>query len=338
VREHGEFGSSVLTLVKKKRLFVFTDLDGTLLDPSDYEWGPAIGLLAELRKKSIPVVFCTSKTRAEVQDLQRRMGHKDPYIAENGGILVLPMAFLGRLVPRGDRPRELVLHLGWKHADILQVLRELAQRTKVSIRCFHQMTPKEIARTTGLTLAQSRRAQQRDASEPFQFVNASAAKIRDFQRVARLRGFELAQGTRFWHLTTGSDKGQAMQLVVQLSQIVSGVPALSIAAGDSSIDLPMLTQADLPILLPQPDGRMNSRLSRALPHALHGSQAGPHGWAHSVKQGVSRLEQSHASTRPPRPAAIAVGQLVPALREALPLPVREPQWTRTAVRKTTTSR
>ena len=142
VREHGEFGSSVLTLVKKKRLFVFTDLDGTLLDPSDYEWGPAIGLLAELRKKSIPVVFCTEQTEPRSKISNGGWDTRTLTSQKNGGILVLPMAFLGRLVPRGDRPRELVLHLGWKHADILQVLRELAQRTKVSIRCFHQMTRK----------------------------------------------------------------------------------------------------------------------------------------------------------------------------------------------------
>ncbi|MFQ5696467.1 MAG: mannosyl-3-phosphoglycerate phosphatase, partial [Terriglobia bacterium] len=48
------------------RLIVFTDLDATLLDHQTYSWAAAEPALRRLRLLGIPLVFCTSKTRAEV--------------------------------------------------------------------------------------------------------------------------------------------------------------------------------------------------------------------------------------------------------------------------------
>ena len=45
---------------------VFTDLDGTLLDHHTYDYSPALPALAKLQEKQIPLVFCTSKTAAEI--------------------------------------------------------------------------------------------------------------------------------------------------------------------------------------------------------------------------------------------------------------------------------
>jgi predicted mannosyl-3-phosphoglycerate phosphatase (HAD superfamily) len=46
-------------------IVIFTDLDGTLLDDSSYSFEPAHEALAEVRIRKIPLILCTSKTRAE---------------------------------------------------------------------------------------------------------------------------------------------------------------------------------------------------------------------------------------------------------------------------------
>ena len=60
-----------------RRLVIFSDLDGTLLDHQTYSPAPARPALEALRARAIPLVLCTSKTRAEVerhrQDLE---GHR----------------------------------------------------------------------------------------------------------------------------------------------------------------------------------------------------------------------------------------------------------------------
>ena len=49
------------------RYVVFTDLDGTLLDHTSYSHQAAEPALEAIRERRIPLVFCTSKTRAEVE-------------------------------------------------------------------------------------------------------------------------------------------------------------------------------------------------------------------------------------------------------------------------------
>jgi len=58
---------------------IFTDLDGTLLDAETYSYEAARPALAMLKKRQIPVVLCTSKTRAETEAIARRLGLKHPF-------------------------------------------------------------------------------------------------------------------------------------------------------------------------------------------------------------------------------------------------------------------
>lgn len=53
------------------RTLVFTDLDGTLLDHETYSFEAARTTLERLEKLSVPVVFNSSKTAAELLPLRR---------------------------------------------------------------------------------------------------------------------------------------------------------------------------------------------------------------------------------------------------------------------------
>lgn len=53
-------------------MVVFSDLDGALLDHETYEFDAARPALDRLRRDGVPLVLCTSKTRAEVEPIERR--------------------------------------------------------------------------------------------------------------------------------------------------------------------------------------------------------------------------------------------------------------------------
>ena len=72
------------------RLAIFTDLDGTLLDHDTYEWSPARPMLDRIREEGWPLVFVTSKTRAEVEGLRTEMEVDEPFIVENGAAAFFP--------------------------------------------------------------------------------------------------------------------------------------------------------------------------------------------------------------------------------------------------------
>jgi mannosyl-3-phosphoglycerate phosphatase len=76
-------------------LVVFTDLDGTLLDHATYFFEPARPALDALAEAGIPVVLCTSKTRAETGRWRAALGNADPFIVENGGAAFVPADYFG---------------------------------------------------------------------------------------------------------------------------------------------------------------------------------------------------------------------------------------------------
>ncbi len=71
-------------------IVIFTDLDGTLLDHNNYTFEPATRCLEFIRTRNIPLIFTSSKTAIEIEDLCVRTNLYHPYIAENGGLLSIP--------------------------------------------------------------------------------------------------------------------------------------------------------------------------------------------------------------------------------------------------------
>ena len=69
---------------------VFSDLDGTLLDHNTYGWKEAVPALELCRTRGVPVILASSKTRAEMDVLRRRLSLSAPFISENGGGIFFP--------------------------------------------------------------------------------------------------------------------------------------------------------------------------------------------------------------------------------------------------------
>src|SRR4051794_3392531 len=74
-------------------LLVLSDLDGTLLDHTTYAFDAARAALERLRDARVPLVLCTSKTRAEVEPLRAALDNAHPFIVENGGAVYVPVGY-----------------------------------------------------------------------------------------------------------------------------------------------------------------------------------------------------------------------------------------------------
>jgi mannosyl-3-phosphoglycerate phosphatase len=266
------------------RIIVFTDLDGTLLDHHSYLWAAAAPALAELRQRRIPLIFCTSKTRTEVQSLRREMGNQDPFIVENGGAIIVPQGYRPRLLPSKRWPGKSWVMIGSPYHEVIQELRKLARAAGVSVRGFHQMTPTQVAQVTGLSSRDARFAYRREFDEPFVIQNESPARVQALRRAAKRRGLQLQRGGRFWHISRGCDKGMAVRMLVELYAKAWAEKVRTIALGDSANDLSMLREADTAVLIPKPNGSYDRVVARALPHSVRAHEAGPVGWNQAVRQ------------------------------------------------------
>jgi mannosyl-3-phosphoglycerate phosphatase len=255
------------------RLVVFTDLDGSLLDSRTYSFAAASEALRELRRREVPLVFCSSKTRAELAPLRRRLRNRHPFIVENGGGVVIPSGYFGPGTPRR-------IDLGRRYPEVSEALDQLSRATGVRVRGFHHLTAGQVSEKTGLPLAEARLAKRREYDEPFFFVGEGERKRERLERAARRAGFDLTRGGRFWHLFAGSDKGVAVRRLIALYRRAG--PCRTAALGDAANDLPMLRAVDRAVLLPAPDGSFDRAVLRGLPGVVRGSAPGPEGWNRAV--------------------------------------------------------
>ncbi len=67
------------------RLIIVTDLDGTLLHPRTYSFEEARPALELIRQKQIPLVLCSSKTRAEIEVYRKRLDNAIPLFPRTAG-------------------------------------------------------------------------------------------------------------------------------------------------------------------------------------------------------------------------------------------------------------
>jgi mannosyl-3-phosphoglycerate phosphatase len=219
---------------------IFTDLDGTLLDHDSYSLEPARPALEALEARDIPLVFCTSKSRAEVEPIRAQAGNRHPFIVENGAAIFVPPGYFSH----GEQYE--AIRLGRPYAEAVDVLRRASAASGCRVRGFHQMTAGEIAAVCGLGLEAAERAKAREFDEPFQILSESRA-IRGLLTAIEGEGFTWTRGGRFYHVRGGHNKGQAAQLLMDLyRRAVPGV--VTIGIGDGPNDISLLEAVDVPLM------------------------------------------------------------------------------------------
>jgi len=261
---------------KNPPLIIFTDLDGTLLDHYRYSFDAAREALEKINVAKIPLIFCSSKTRAEIEMWRKKLGNHYPFISENGGAIFYPKK---EKYPNAYQVRTRngyrVLKLGTYYPDLLQQFKKLKKVFGEKIRGFSEMDLSEVAALTGLTESQAALAQKREYSEPFVFTGDKDEKQK-LQIFVKKCPLNVTRGGRFFHLLGDNDKGKAVSIVIKGYKDVN--PKLqSIAIGDSYNDLPMLQKVDIPVLVQKPKGIFDKKIS-SLTDFIRAPGIGPEGW------------------------------------------------------------
>ena len=135
------------------RTIVFTDLDGSLLDHHSYSHAGAAPVLARIREEGIPLIIVTSKTRAEVVEIQREFGNADPFIVENGGAAYFPRSGPYRFLAAGEEAAGYRrIGFGRSYGEIRDFLAAFKSEEKKReiIKGFGDMELEDIMALTGL--------------------------------------------------------------------------------------------------------------------------------------------------------------------------------------------
>jgi mannosyl-3-phosphoglycerate phosphatase len=243
---------------------VFTDLDGSMLDHHTYSWDAARPAVQRLKDLQIPLVFVTSKTRAETEYWRDNTGNRHPYIIENGGAAYIPEGCLPSVPP--------VIRWGTPYSQLVAALRDASIQSQCPVRGFADMSVDEIADACQLDRHMAELAKQREYDEPFIVLDPSREDA--LTATIKAKGLTYTRGGRFHHITGGNDKGIAVHTLKVLYEVWYG-PLLTIGLGDGWNDLPMLSEVDIPVVMRSPD---QEALTQRLPAAVVAPQSGPAGW------------------------------------------------------------
>jgi mannosyl-3-phosphoglycerate phosphatase len=244
------------------RHLIFTALEGALVDPRTDSFSGAEEALSELAHRNIAFILLTSRTRAEIEPIRRKLEHNHPFVTENGGGIFFPDGYFNVRIPGAVRVgRYLSIAQGRPYAEVSAALDEIADKCGVGVAGFHHMSLREIADNTGLRPRNAEWARAREFDEPFFFTSADDRAIARFVEVARNKGFDARRGQALWHFSSGCDTARAVRFLAQIFRDATHTKLRLIGIGGSEEDLPWLRAVDVAVLLP------NSRESGNSPGA-----------------------------------------------------------------------
>ncbi len=237
-----------------KKILIFTDLDGTLLDHDSYSIRSSKKALQLLHLQNIPVIFCSSKTYEEQLFIQQKLGIDFPFIIENGSAIIIPSNYFAKppTTSAPISPKHHIITLAKHDAkEIASVLQVLNESNDTRIYGYAGASVSEVAAATGLKGKAIHRAKNRWFTETLLSAPPNHAALQALEKA----GFSVSQGGRFLTIQDKEiDKGKAVAYMAQLYEAHWKGKPLTIAIGDSPNDAAMLKAVDKPYLVQKTNG------------------------------------------------------------------------------------
>lgn len=257
---------------------VVTDLDGSLLDHDNYDFGPALPALQRLSALNIPVIPATSKTAAETQVWMKRLSLRDAAIVENGSAVLVPSASRWRTSIPADR-----IELGVSAERIRPRLARWKQQAHAAFVAFSEMDVETVERLTGLSRPEAERAMAREYSETLHWQGDTQA-LQAFAACAEAEGLRCVRGGRFVHVMGAVDKADAAR---ELLQRTCPPNTALIALGDAPNDSAMIQSAHFGVWVRSQ--HHESPQVRAGMETYRTRSTGPAGWQEGIAEALDWL-------------------------------------------------
>jgi mannosyl-3-phosphoglycerate phosphatase len=267
--------------MNNRKIIVFTDLDGTLLDHSTYSFYDAEEALALLREKGVPLILCSSKSKAEIEVYRKKLSNNEPFISENGGAIFIPEGY-GSLKCKFDKIDDgyLVIEIGSEYQVLVDGFEKIKRRTGTNIKSITEFTIDEIVWLTGLSGEEAFLAQKREYILPF-IIYGGEDDVKIIKDEILSLGLNYTEGARFVHLMGGNDKGKAVKILADIFKKNSSETRITtVGLGDSLNDLPMLEVVDKAFLVKKEAGNYEERIK--VEDLIYADGIGPVGWNNAV--------------------------------------------------------
>lgn len=272
---------------QKSTMLVATDLDGTLLDHYNYSWQAAKPSIDALRSLGVPIVINTSKTFAEVIELQAVLNLNAPFIVENGSAIYVPNKVSTEAYQKFDSRYSRIV-LGAQHSEIVATVYALRKTHQWLFAGFSDWDIDKVIEYTGLDEMSATKSRDRQFSEPLIWQD-NDANYQKFCAAIRAANLQIIRGGRFIHVLGRCNKGSSLLELMKLSKKSENAPLL-ICLGDSDNDLDMLEIANIPVFVRSPVHEFPAHDCTNAP--LFTTAYGPEGW----NEAITHILGTHSTT------------------------------------------
>ena len=238
-----------------KKILVFTDLDGTLLDHYTYQTDDATEMIATLKLNAIDIIPNSSKTLPEISLIREQLDLFSPFIIENGAAVFIPINYFKQQpADTLEQGKYWVKSFSKEKSYWLQLLNSEANAYQHLFQGFSEMSNEQLAELTGLSIENAAMAKQRQYGEPLNWLGDDLKKT-EFNNLMRHLGANVLEGGRFLHISGHCDKGLAQQWLTELYlqqdlQEQDAQITVSAPPSTSSLDNASTTLANTSSLLP----------------------------------------------------------------------------------------
>jgi predicted mannosyl-3-phosphoglycerate phosphatase (HAD superfamily) len=195
---------------------LFCDVDG--LTPVRGKMAPGFDeFTAQLEHAAIPNVWVTNRTRLQIDDPRRKLGHNHPFITEGGCGVYLPESYFHLSPPKTVRlGRFTCIPIAEPQPAAAEALEELSAETGVGTVALRSLSPRELAQNSGLPAPQAELVRHPDFDELFFFAGATESDVERFVAESTTRGWQLRQRGVLWSLAVGASLKQCVRELSKL--------------------------------------------------------------------------------------------------------------------------
>ena len=268
--------------MKNNQIFIFTDLDGSLLNHNNFEFKEIKDFILNCIKNGIKIIPNTSKTKSEIQVFLDQLGQNLPFVVENGAAihnldLVHPkFKFINNSLVFSRSVFE------------IQELFEKSIPIEFQMRCLFlkDMSSLEQMKILGLNKKYLPFALNRDFSMPLVF-NGSKVLVNEFNGFLKKIGMKLHEGGRIYNICDDCSKGKAMTTLIEKLKNEFNFNSHTIVVGDSPNDISMLNVSDQPCIIPLPNKKNLYHLKDQ--KIIRATQSAPQGWEEVVRASLKKI-------------------------------------------------
>ena len=265
-------------MIEKFSIFIFTDLDASLIQRDTFKFDEIKGYIKSLISKGIYIIPNTSKTEIEINEFNKELGLNLPYISENGS------SINGLNLINKNFPNQ--INLSRDKDDIFKIFKKIVpENLKVKCRLIFKMEKKVQSKIFGLSGKKLKDALNRNYSIPFIF-SGNLDQRRQLNEIVNKGGLTLHEGGRVINICDNVSKVKSMNKIIKMVKKTEDNVKI-IGVGDNYNDLDMLKNSDIACLVFN-DQFTVERIN--INNCIVSKNPAPIGWQEVVKMALDKIK------------------------------------------------